>query len=444
MNPALEQALARLDARIDWERMRDRSLMRVSLEPTRDLLERLGNPERRMRAVHVAGSKGKGSTASLIAGGLSHAGLRVALYTSPHVERINERLLLDGKPVPDELLARGLEAAIDAAERATEQITFARAATWFDVLTAAGLWVAAGEGTDWLVCECGLGGRLDSTNVLASDVCVITNIELEHTEVLGGTRELIAAEKAGILVPGADLVCGVAADDEAGRVIDARAAELGLEVFRPAHPDRIGEDRMGEVSIDERNQALARLALERLGARGVSAAGGGPVGGEWLDRETIRAARLPARSEVLSRNGIRVVLDGAHVPASVRDVLRDLGARGAPHVLHIDGSPRHPLVVVLGAARNKDLVGMLKALRGPADRLVCTSLGGDLHFTGEEIAGVAAGLDLAAETAATPGDALDRACSLAAGGGGWVLVIGSLWLAGALRPTLTQSEVARP
>src|SRR5262245_50887875 len=114
----LDAALARLDRLINWERMRRSGAMRLSIEPERDLLRRLGAPELRMRAVHIAGTKGKGSTAALIAAGLERAGWRVALYTSPHVERIHERLLLDGRCVSDGELAHGLEQALDAREAA--------------------------------------------------------------------------------------------------------------------------------------------------------------------------------------------------------------------------------------------------------------------------------------------------------------------------------------
>ena len=204
----LQVQLERLDARIDWER-RDRGSMRPSLAPMEDLMDRLGRPERSLRVVHVAGTKGKGSTAALIGAGLRRAGLRVGVYSSPHVESVNERLTIGGQPVADGPLAAGIESALAAAHAAEAERTAASAATWFDLLTAACLVALREQGVEWAVLEVGLGGRLDSTNVVHPALCVITTIDLEHTEVLGDTRAAIALEKAGILCEGVPLVTGV-------------------------------------------------------------------------------------------------------------------------------------------------------------------------------------------------------------------------------------------
>lgn len=425
-DPRLAAALARLDALINWERMQRTGAMRVSIDPERDLLRRIGNPERSMRAVHVAGSKGKGTTSALIAAGLSHAGLSVALYTSPHVERIHERLRLGSALVGDRELAEGLEQALAAREAAVADGGAAKDATWFDVFTAAAFWIAARSGAQWLVAECGLGGRLDSTNVITGEVCVITNIELEHTAVLGSTRAQIAGEKAGILKTGTSLVTGVPAEDEAGRAIDKRANELDVPVHRP-----LRRAEWERASIAQRNLALAGFALDELGRRGVRGTAGEVVGRSLLEDSVVAEARLPGRLERFDWDRVAVVLDGGHVPASIRDVLRDLGAMR---------ELKEPPVVVLGMARDKDLPGILKALRFATDRVVCTSVGSALHYTPEEIAGQAASLGVVAETAATPRMALERAVSLAHRDTkhipGWVLVVGSLYLAGSLRPLL--------
>jgi dihydrofolate synthase / folylpolyglutamate synthase len=426
---ALEATLRKLDALVNWERLRRTAAMRVSIEPARDLLGRLGNPQRSLRVVHVAGTKGKGSTAALIAAGLSKAGLRTALYTSPHVERIQERLLLDGAQVGAGELAESLEAALAARERALTDGGAAKDATWFDLVTAACVFAAQRAGFEWLVAEVGLGGLLDSTNALDGEVCVITNIELEHTAILGSTRAQIAVQKAGILKRGSHLVTGVPRGDEAGSAIEARAGELGVAVSRPG-------GSWAEASIERRNLALAGLALDQLGRRGVRGRGGSPLRADLLDPATIKLARLPGRMERFVRGGVPIVLDGAHVPESVRDVLCDLAATAAA-----EGRGGRP-VVVLGMARDKRLDETLKALRAATDRLVCTSVGSELHFTPEEIEMEAEQLGMAAETATTPRMALERATTLAAQapGGGWVLVVGSLYLAGALRPLLAQPE----
>ncbi len=226
----------------------------------RDVALRLGDPHRSWPAVHVAGTKGKGSVASLIAAGLARAGLRVGTYASPHVERMHERIRLDGRDVSDGLLADGLERALAARDDALHARTEASDATWFDLVTAAAFWIFAREGVDFGVVEVGLGGRLDSTNVVDGEVCVITGIELEHTAVLGATHAAIAAEKAGILKAGATFVCGEqahagrAAEDDAHAVLLGRARELGLAVVAPPSG--------GAATPSALNLALARVAAQ--------------------------------------------------------------------------------------------------------------------------------------------------------------------------------------
>ena len=413
-------AVQELDALIDWER-RERVAMRVSTEPARRLLERLGDPQLSYRVVHVTGSKGKGTTASLVAAGLQRAGLRVGRYGSPHVERIHERVVIDGAEVSDERIADGLEHALAA--RADLIAADREVPTWFDVLTAAALWIFREEAVDWVVAEVGLGGRLDSTNVLHGEVCIVTNIELEHTAVLGTHRSAIAWEKAGILKPGCTAVTGLGASDEAGRVVQRVADGLGVKVLRPEWVES-GTPR----SISEMNRSMAALALDELGRLGVRGRDGRPPSGSLLDPATIRAAQLPARLERFECEGIPVVLDGAHTPGSVSAALADLSCdRSLP------GRP----VVVLGLARDKDAAGILKALGSAAEKVFCTSVGTDLHRTPQELASVALELGLGTETASPPRVAFDRA--LACARGRWVLVIGSLYLAGFLRPHLRQA-----
>ncbi len=420
----LAAAVARLEGLINWERMKRSAATRFHLEPARDLCERLGNPHKHLRAVHVAGSKGKGSTSALISAGLRAAGLAEALYTSPHVVQLRERLRIRGADVDALSFASALERTLDAREKAADASAPAGEATWFDIVTAAAFLAAADAGVTWIVAECGLGGRLDSTNVLDGEVCVITNIELEHQAVLGATRALIAGEKAGILKPGSSLITGVPSNDEAGRVIDARARELAVPVRRPL------AGIWDEATIAGRNLALAGAALDELGRRGVDGADGKKLRGELLSSEVALAARLPGRLEWFRVDDIPVALDGGHVPASVRDALRDLCA--------VAERPSPP-VVILGLARDKDLPGILKAVAAVTDRVVCTSVGSDLHFTPFEIAEEAARAGLVAETATTPREALRRALTLARNGG-WVVATGSLYLAGSLRPTLTFAD----
>ena len=406
---ALARVLSRLDGLVDWER-RDRSAgMRVGLEPARALCAALGNPQDAFRIVHVAGSKGKGSTAAWIAAGLRRAGRRTGVYASPHVESITERVQIAGAECERGVLAAALELALASAQ---EEV---REATWFDVVTAAAFCVLRDAAVDWAVVEVGLGGRLDSTNVVHPELCVLTNIELEHTAVLGDTREEIAAEKAGIAKPGVPLVCGMELGDPATEVVVEAAGARGAPwVLCPPVP---GEGLIG------RNRRLALAALAVLAERG---------GQPEIDPEVLvgaAAPELPGRLEHLVCAGIPVVLDGAHTPGSLELLLGELESRA-----DLPGRP----VVVFGAARDKPLTALLKLLVPVAEIVVCSSAGSGLALPALEVAQAAreAGLDV--ETASDPRAAIQRALALARSR--WVLVTGSLHLVGHARSQLTHPD----
>ena len=170
---------------------------RPGLDRIRRLLGRLGDPQEKLKFVHIAGSNGKGSTAAMLASVLTAAGLKTGLYTSPHLWRFHERFQVDGVPISDAGLADITARVLEAAEDETE----------FELMTAIGMVCFLRSGCDIVVLETGLGGRLDSTNIIpAPEAAVITNIGLEHTELLGDTAEQIAAEKAGIIKPGCEAV----------------------------------------------------------------------------------------------------------------------------------------------------------------------------------------------------------------------------------------------
>ena len=276
----LGAALERLDALVDWER-RDRHpergpRMRQSVAPARDLLDRLDSPDRDLRCVLVAGTKGKGSVASLVGAGLRRDGRAEAVYGSPHVERVNERVRLAGAPIRGEPLAAALEAALDARESALRAGTPAAEATWFDVLTAGAVEAMKRAEVEWAILECGLGGRLDSTNAVEPELSVVTNIGLEHTAILGSTHAEIAREKAGIARPGRPLVSGVGG--AAAATVATVAAQLGARLV-PVPLD-------ARASIEDSNAALAGAVLRELGAG-------------RLDPRARAAARLPGRPGAL-------------------------------------------------------------------------------------------------------------------------------------------------
>ena len=419
---ALKRSQALLDERINWEK-RDRAGMRVGLGPCRDLCARLGHPQKSFRTVHVGGTKGKGSVAALVARGLEGAGYSVGLYTSPHVERITERVRCDGAEIQEELLAAGIDAALGARSEAEADGTAAADASWFDLLTVAAFHALRAAGVDWAVIEVGLGGRLDSTNVIEAEVAILTNIDLEHTSVLGSTRAAIAGEKAGILRAGQTLVCGLedlGVDEDPGHVIASRARELGVPLVRVA----------ALKTIAAQNLAMASAALTALGKRGFLGPGKQPLSGVLLTPQAVADAALPGRGERRwGQGGIPVVFDGAHVASSLERILGELTDSE-----NLPGRPQ----VVLSLANDKDHQAILKALRGRVDSLYCTSVPSGIHLDAALLTEMAREQGLPAKEAHSSQDALDRASARAAAGG-WVLVTGSLYLVGDLRGQTTNA-----
>lgn len=390
--------LERLEALVDWER-RDRSAgMRVDVAPARDLLRRLDDPQGGLPLVHVAGTKGKGSTLAWCEAALRASGRRTALFTSPHVERVTERLRIDGEPIDAAVFARGLAAALAARDAAVSEGTPASGASWFDLVIAGSATAAASAGVDvWLV-EVGLGGRLDSTNAFDSTVGAVTSIELEHTAVLGDTREAIAREKAGIARAGKPLVLGLDPADPAGRAAldEARARSARVSWSPPRDAD-----------IDGRNRAVARALLTELEA----------VCGPWGSVAALDAIEgtphLPGRLEWWrTADGTTLLLDGAHVPESLELVLAALDARLGCTT---------PVVAVFSCARDKREGELLKVLGRRADPVIGTTLSRPGASRPDE---------------PDPATALRRALELAADRGGAVLVTGSLHLIGPARAHL--------
>jgi dihydrofolate synthase / folylpolyglutamate synthase len=419
-NHDLARAMTRLDALTDWER-RPRTGMRVGLEPMIDLAGRLGDPQKSFRSIHVAGTKGKGSVSALIEAALAGAGLSVGRYASPHVERLTERVTLDSREIDEASLARALDRALDAYEAARKAGTPATNATWFDLLTAAAFVIFAETRRQWAVIEVGLGGRLDSTNIVNGEIAVVTNIELEHTEILGKTRAKIAGEKVGILKRGAVLITPLDANDEAGRVLQARADVLGSRVKRP---------RLDAAApVAEVNLALAAAVLGELRRKGVVGASGAPVGAALLDAEARAAARLPGRMERfdldVGSGRVPVVLDGAHVPFNIAAVLSDL-ARSP------DLAKRCVAIVALAA--DKDAQGFVAELAKRASAIVFTDLPGSSRGRPPaELKALAGSLGIESEVEPDAKRALKNGLELASQANAWLLVTGSLYLVGALR-----------
>ncbi|MEA2733489.1 MAG: dihydrofolate synthase / folylpolyglutamate synthase [Acetobacteraceae bacterium] len=425
----LVRVLERMDRLTNWEK-RAREEMDVGLASIKDLLHRLGNPQNMFRSIHVTGTKGKGSVCALLEVALNRAGWRVGRYASPHVERVTERISVEGLPVDEAVLAQTLSKVLDKCEAARAVGAPGGGATWFDVMTAAAFVTFQEAKMEWAVVEVGLGGRTDSTNVINSEVCIVTNVELEHTEVLGHTREAIAREKAGILKPGAILITNLAADDVAGRVLQEQADLVGCPVF--------WGNSGADASIRQSNVELAGLALNCLGQRGVSSRPKGErigVGSWLLDEATCDRAQLPGRLERINvvsaqESGadaycVPTILDGAHIPFNLAAVMQDL-------LRHVEFTKS--CIAVVSLAADKDARGFLRQLSSHSLRVVCTEVpSSGRSYSAMHLHALAESLGIQSEAEPNPLRAFETGLELAAVAKSWLLVTGSLALIGAVR-----------
>jgi len=294
------------------------------LEEIRILLEALGNPHRSFRSVLIAGTNGKGSTAATLASILIASGVRTGLYTSPHLERPNERIRVAGIEIADEAFARQYFKVHKAAERLLCEERLGQMPSFFESLTAMAFLEFAEAGVELAVLEVGMGGRLDATNIVDPLLSIITDISLDHMEWLGATIAAIAREKAGIMRAGGTLIT-LPQHPEANQVLGEVAQELGARgVSAAAFMPPIGSGTLSyqvealgaAVVVDspllgahqQRNVALAIAASVELAAQGL------PIRPESI-AAGIRQTRWPGRLEQINYAGLRWILDVAHNPA---------------------------------------------------------------------------------------------------------------------------------
>ena len=396
---ALDPVLARLTALHP-------KLIDLKLDRVLRLLERLGNPERRLPPViHVAGTNGKGSTVAFMRAMLEAAGRRVHAYTSPHLVRFNERIVVAGETLPDgELLA-----LLEECERANE----GRPITFFEITTAAAFLAFCRAPADVLLLEVGLGGRLDTTNVVERpEVTAIAPVALDHTQFLGETLAEIAGEKAGIVKPGVPLALAPQ-EEEARAVILAKAAEAGA----PVHDD-------WRVSEGVYHGRRLTLALPKLGLAGAHQAGNAGLALACLEGfglpeaalvRGLESASWPARLQRLSK-APEIWLDGGHNPAAGRVIAAWLAAR----------PERFDLVV--GMLDTKDRDRFLAALAPHVERTVAVPVPGSAaSVPAGALAETARAAGMDASAAPDVETALERL-----GPARPVLIAGSLYLAGSV------------
>lgn len=392
--------------------------MVLGLESTRAALAAVGDPHLGLRAFHVAGSNGKGSVCAMVDAALGVAGLRRGLFTSPHLERFNERIAIDGAPIGDDLFRAALERTF---ARAPEGLTF------FETLTVAALAAFREAGVELVVLEVGLGGRMDSTNVVddpvAAAVVSITRgdggAHLEHAAVLGPTAEAIAAEKAAIFKRGCPAVIGPM-DDGPRRICEAAARAVGASpvalVDRSSELEGVARAPAlpGAHQLDNAAVAAAMLLAARPRVPGLAR--------EHVERG-VAAARWPGRLEDLQVGGVSVLLDAAHNVDGARTLVAELARRGATG-----------LTLVFGALADKGWAPFLELVAPFTSRRFYAEPGGRAPAPLERLGEVAQGV-----SCSSIDEAIDRAIA-ATPAGGTVLVTGSIYLVGSARASLTSGR----
>jgi dihydrofolate synthase / folylpolyglutamate synthase len=433
----LAEAEAWLEGLINLERAPELRRVRLSLAPVRNLLACSGEPQRGLCVVHVAGSKGKGSTALLVEALLRAAGHSTGTFTSPHLERWTERFRIDGREVSGDALAAAIERLRPHVEA---QRTGAEPPSFFDVTTAAAFQLFREARVDVAIMEVGLGGRLDSTNVVEPAVCCITSIEREHTEILGETPADIAAEKAGIAKPGVPLVMG-ALCAEAAAVVEARARALGCPLARLGHELRT--ELLAEATDGSRfrfaDGAFAlELALSAPGRHQVANAALalgcvrrlGSVSDDALRSAAAKAFAhvvLPGRIEICARQPW-VIVDGAHTAASARALAATLA-----------GIARRRSHLVLSISAGKDLGAICQALVPQADLVTVTRAEAVRSLDPQQVAEAVRAVAGRAEVRVVPNPHLAlRAARESLAADDLLCASGSIYLAGIARRLLRE------
>jgi len=380
---ACSDAMNFLYGRLNYERSGlPRGSHGLGLGRMRRLMRRLGDPQKQLQIIHIAGTKGKGSTSTMIAAGLSRAGHCTGLFCSPHLHRLQERYLIDGQEITESELLALLAEIRPIVERMDDGQPEHARLTFFEITTALGLLYFARKACKTVVLEVGMGGRLDSTNIVRPIVSVITSISLDHTRQLGATTALIAQEKAGIIKRGTPVISGVT-DEPARNVIRHVAQTRGVTLRQVQADYTLAVEQPGpaitmptgcrvrvqtwhrqwpwlEVPLlgehQAENAALALAVFDQISENGLNV-GPADVQAAWA------GLTMPARVEILGKRP-PVVIDGAHNAASAQAL--------ASTIVHNFPQYTGRRVLVFGTTREKDLPGQLQALLPCFDEVVVT------------------------------------------------------------------------
>jgi len=395
-----------------------------------ELLARLGNPHLKARVVHIAGTNGKGSVAAMMASVLTTSGYTTGLYTSPHLNTLNERLRVNGELISDDELVALVERLKPEIELVDQKATYGRLTT-FEFLTALAFAHFKLKGADFQVLEVGLGGRLDATNVINPEVCIITSISFDHTDALGDTLAEVAAEKAGIIKPGSIVVTSSQLD-EVAQVIEETCRNRGAKLVRVGGDvtwQGLGFDLnrqllkvkgtlgsyelsiplLGQYQLE--NAATAVAALEVLAGKGFNISRDSIING-------LAQVSWPGRLQILSYHPY-IVVDGAHNPDSARRLKQSL-----EQYFDFDRA-----ILVIGASLDKNIADIASELFPLFDRVIVTRSRHPRAMAPALLKAMFTRHGVETQVAEAVPEALSKALALA-GGRDLICVAGSLFVVG--------------
>jgi dihydrofolate synthase / folylpolyglutamate synthase len=395
--------------------------IKLGLDNINNLLDEIGSPHKNLKAFHVAGSNGKGSTASFIASILMEAGYKVGLYTSPHFAKFNERIRINSVMIDDDYIS-GFINQIDSYIRKNSP-------TFFEVTTALALKYFNDRKVDYAVIETGLGGRLDATNVLEPLASIITSISLEHTEHLGNTIEKIASEKAGIIKKNSPVLIGKM-DIQAVDVIRMKASELGcsfsnISDFAKQENERVSVDLdTGTFSIYSTplrgNHQLLNSSLAVKTVNKILGIENGIIISNGI-KNVIKNTGIEGRYEVISQNP-GIILDSAHNPEGVEVFIKEFSKE------YTEYSER---ILIFGAMKDKSISGMLSLLSPYFTKIYLTQVQIDRAATIEELTAIAVQKGIQAEALINPTDFINN--YLLKVQNNCLVVLGSMYLLGEIK-----------
>ncbi len=444
---AYQRAVRSLEAFADYERLR---IVRYNTESfdlgrMRTLLRKIGNPQDALRTVHIAGTKGKGSTAAMVAAMLEAQGYRVGLYTSPHLIDMRERISINGQNISEEDLVRMVR-QVEPVAKKLKPIP-----TYFDVMTAMAFQYFAEHKVDIAVIETGLGGRLDSTNVIKPEVTAITSISFDHMNQLGNTLAKIAGEKAGIFKPGVPALT-VTQVPEVEAVLKRIAGEVGapldvaggsIEFSYRFEASRMG-GRMYRVCLSTANSKFEHVVVPLLGEHqaincGLALSIIDRLKGRGIPIDDAKAIDGLARTRITGRMELvtatpRIMIDAAHNAASVDALMRGIGQ----HV------PYDSMVLIFGCCADKDIEGMLGRINSGADKVIFCPVNNIRTASAPELAArYNEQFGKSAQTATNLLDALDIAFR-AISKEDLIVITGSFYLIGEAKRLLAEGKIVLP